>query len=54
MRQNEDICVFYREQPTYNPQMEYAESLAPKGAITSRVGQTIMEPFHDAQTTNNE
>ena len=26
LRKHEDICVFYKQQPTYNPQMTYGES----------------------------
>lgn len=35
LRDSEDICVFYRKQPTYNPQMRYT-GITTKGVIKAK------------------
>ena len=54
LRQTEDICVFYREQPTYHPQMEVRGKPRTKGGYNKPGGSDNYGTFHDAQTTNNE
>ncbi len=45
MKVHEDICVFYREQPTYNPQMTvgrpYTSGPGTSGDVTGNVTKTI-------------
>lgn len=40
LRTHEDICVFYKELPTYNPQMREGEPLHSKGASFKNKGVT--------------
>lgn len=54
LRQTEDVCVFYREQPTYHPQMEVRGKPRTKGGYNKPGGSDNYGTFHDAQTMNNE
>lgn len=48
MRSHEDILVFYREQPTYNPQMEYAgKPTHPRGNGKHRDGDQCYGKYHE-------
>jgi len=42
LKAHENICVFYRKQPTYNPQIEYDK---PYGGFKSRLGKKIGEAY---------
>lgn len=39
LRIHEDICVFYKKQPTYNPQFTYGEKVHSRGAAGNRKGK---------------
>lgn len=39
LRLNEDICVFYKKQPTYNPQFTFGEKVHSRGNAGKSVGK---------------
>ncbi len=39
LRNHEDICVFYKKLPTYNPQMEWGEQNHHRGAQSTKTNQ---------------
>lgn len=45
MRQHEDICVFYRKQPTYNPQMERGKMHSRRRGTTKCNTYDTFKPF---------
>ena len=55
LRNHEDICVFYKQQPTYNPQMTYGQKLHSRGKgkhkFTQRCYGSFKEP-EDGELTN--
>lgn len=44
LKAHENICVFYKNQPTYNPQIEYDK---PYGGFKSRLGKKVGEVYGD-------
>lgn len=50
MRNHEDICVFYRKQPTYNPQMEYR----PDGDVIHSRGKLLSRTKHGCYGQHEE
>ena len=50
MRNHEDICVFYRKQPTYNPQMERR----PEGDVIHSRGKTLARTKHGCYGEHKE
>lgn len=50
MRNHEDICVFYRKQPTYNPQMEKR----PAGDVIHSRGKTLARTKHGCYGEHKE
>ena len=58
MRDKEDICVFYRKQPNYNPQFAIGEPYTAmkggKNTVISELGKTTYGKFYNgAQHRNN-
>ena len=54
LRQTEDICVFYREQCTYKPEMEVRGKPRVKGGYNKPGGSDNYGDFHDVKSVNNE
>lgn len=54
LRQTEDVCVFYRSQPIYNPQMEVRGKPRKKGGYIKPDGSDNYGTYQDSVTTNNE
>jgi len=54
LRQTEDVCVFYREQCTYNPQMEIRGKPRVKGGYNKIGGSDNYGDFHDVKSVNNK
>lgn len=54
LRQTEDVCVFYREQPTYIPTMEVRGKPRRKGGFNKPGGSDNYGTFGDVMTVNNE
>ena len=51
MRNHEDICVFYKKLPTYNPQMEWGEKSHPRGGGNHKKTQRCYGGFKDLPLT---
>lgn len=51
LRNHEDICVFYRSLPTYNPQMEYGAKSHPRGGGNHKNTQRCYGKFVDTPLT---
>ena len=51
MRNHEDICVFYKSLPTYNPQMEWGEKSHPRGDGNHKHTQRCYGEFKDLPLT---
>ena len=51
MRNHEDICVFYKSLPTYNPQMEWGEKSHPRGGGNHKHTQRCYGEFKDLPLT---
>ena len=54
LRQTEDVCVFYREQCTYNPEMEVRGKPRVKGGYNKPGGSDNYGDFHDVKSVSNE
>ena len=54
LRQTEDVCVFYRAQPTYNPVMETRGKPRIKGGYNKPGGSENYGEFHNTQKLSNE
>jgi site-specific DNA-methyltransferase (adenine-specific) len=54
LRQTEDICVFYRGQCTYNPQMEVRGNPRVKGGYNKSCGSDNYGDYHDVKSVSNE
>ena len=54
LRQTEDVCVFYREQCIYNPEMETRGKPRTKGGYNKPGGSENYGNFHDEKSVNNE
>jgi len=54
LRQTEDVCVFYREQCTYNPEMEVRGKPRVKGGYNKPGGSDNYGEFHDVKSVSNE
>ena len=51
LRNHEDICVFYKKLPTYNPQMEWGEKSHPRGGDNHKHTQRCYGGFKDLPLT---
>lgn len=51
LRNHEDICVFYKKLPTYNPQMEWGEKSHPRGVGNHKHTQRCYGGFKDLPLT---
>lgn len=51
MRNHEDICVFYKKLPTYNPQMEWGDKSHPRGGGNHKHTQRCYGGFKDLPLT---
>ena len=54
LRQTEDVCVFYREQCTYNTEMEVRGKPRVKGGYNKPGGSDNYGDFHDVKSVSNE
>ena len=54
LRQTEDVCVFYREQCTYNPKMEVRGKPRVKGGYNKPGGSDNYGDFRDVKSVGNE
>ena len=50
LRNHEDILIFYRKQPTYNPQMTIGEKSHSKGNLNKKQKNNCYGDFKDIQT----
>lgn len=51
MRNHEDICVFYKKLPTYNPQMRQGQPLHGKGRGVHKFTNNNYGNFHETEDT---
>lgn len=54
LRRVEDVVVFYKSQPTYNPQMEVRGKPRKKGGYIKKDGSENYGSFKNAESFNNE
>lgn len=54
LRQTEDVCVFYKNQPTYNPKMEVRGKPRAKGGYIKKDGSENYGDFKEVISVNNK